>query len=679
MALVREQFPHAVREEKHIFIPMSDGIKLAARLWLPESAVEQPVPALLEYIPYRKNDGTALRDSIRHPYLAGHGYACVRVDLRGSGDSEGILYDEYLPQEQEDGLEVIAWLAAQPWCDGNVGMFGKSWGGFNSLQLAARRPPALKAIIAVCATDDRYDTDVHYIGGALLAYEMLPWASSMLVLNGTPPDPAVWGEQWHDLWLERLEKTPPHLEAWLTHQRRDRYWQHGSVCENYSDIECPVYAVTGWVDGYRAPVFRLLAGLNGPRKGLIGPWGHDYPTVASPGPAIGFLQEMLRWWDYWLKGKETGIMDESMLRVWLQESAPPDPNPETRAGRWVSEPSWPPPAGHIEPTRLYLNTPTLDQEAPLDQPPISLLGDQTHGTQFGTWAPYGDWGDYPLDQRADDAKGISATSEPLAAALEIVGFPTVTVKLAVDQPQAFVSARLCDVAPDGTSALVSYGVLNLTHRESHLDPTDVEPGKILDVTVELHPVAHQIKAGHRWRLTLSSTFWPVVWPSPRPVTLTLFPGSDTYLTLPVRPPRPAEERQLRPFERPEQTPYLPHEREVKAPRRREITVNSDEKSVTLIDTLAPVERIRFLEDGLEIEDRSQDTYFIREGDPRSARIESLRSSAFQRGAWAVRIETTSRMTADESSFYLMNRLNAYEGEALLFSKEWSRSIPRDFV
>ncbi len=354
---------------------MSDGCRLAAKIWLPENAESEPVPALLEYIPYRRGDGTAVGDSTRHAYFAGHGYASVRVDLRGSGDSDGVLLDEYLPQEQDDAVEVHAWLAAQPWCTGATGMFGISWGGFNSLQVAARRPPSLKAIVTICSTDDRYADDVHYMGGCLLGVEALSWAATMLAFNARPPDPAAVGERWRELWLERLDGSPPFIEAWLSHQLRDSYWKQGSVCEDYSAIECAVYAVGGWADPYRNTVLRLLEGLPGPRKGLIGPWSHNYPEDGVPGPAIGFLQEALRWWDHWLKGIDAGIMDEPMLRAWMQESAPPAAFYAERPGRWVAEPSWP--------------AEREQRSIPLELPAAELLGAQEHGLLAGDWCPYG--------------------------------------------------------------------------------------------------------------------------------------------------------------------------------------------------------------------------------------------------------------------------------------------------
>ena len=230
--------------------------------------------------------------------------------MRGSGDSEGVMLDEYLQQELEDAVSVITWLAQQPWCDGSVGMMGKSWGGFNSLQVAALQPPELKAIITVCSSDDRYADDVHYKGGCVLTTDMLGWSTTMLAWNARPPDPDVLGENWRKSWLERLEKTPLLVRQWLNHPHRDDYWKHGSIREDFSKVQCAVYAVGGWADPYSNAIPRMLSGLTCPRKALIGPWAHEYPQRALPGPQIGFVQECLRWWDYWLKNIENGIMEE---------------------------------------------------------------------------------------------------------------------------------------------------------------------------------------------------------------------------------------------------------------------------------------------------------------------------------------------------------------------------------
>lgn len=332
-------FPREVIKKEHVWIPMSDGAKLAATIWLPKDANENPVPAILEYLPYRKDDFTAIRDSARHPYFAGHGYASIRVDIRGSGNSDGILLDEYLKQEQDDALEVFDWICKQPWSTGSIGMIGKSWGGFNGLQIAARQHPALKAVITLCSTDDRFADDVHYRGGNILASDMLWWASTMLAYSARPQDPEVVGESWKENWLERLN-TPPYVNQWMSHQTRDDYWKHGSVCEDYSAINIPVFAVSGWQDGYTDTVFRLIENLPY-SKGLIGPWAHEYPEVATPEPAIGFLQECLRWWDQWLKGLDTGVKDDPKFITYIQESELPQVNYEERPGKWVAESEWP--------------------------------------------------------------------------------------------------------------------------------------------------------------------------------------------------------------------------------------------------------------------------------------------------------------------------------------------------
>jgi pimeloyl-ACP methyl ester carboxylesterase len=306
-----------VHVEENIWITLSDGCRLAARLWLPDGAARTPVPAVLEYIPYRKRDGTRARDEPMHGYFAAHGYAALRVDMRGSGESEGHLADEYLKQEQDDALEVIAWIARQAWCSGAVGIQGKSWGGFNGLQIAARRPPALKAVISTFSTDNRYTDDIHYMGGCLLN-DNLWWGSIMLAYQSRPIDPQIAGPEWRERWLRRIEELPFFPALWLAHQRYDAYWKHGSICEDFAAIECPVLAIGGWADAYTNAVPRLLEGLKVPRLGIIGPWGHIYPHDGVPGPAIGYLQEAVRWWDQWLKGRDTGIMNEPMWRTpWL--------------------------------------------------------------------------------------------------------------------------------------------------------------------------------------------------------------------------------------------------------------------------------------------------------------------------------------------------------------------------
>jgi hypothetical protein len=669
---VKTEFPRPIREIENTWIPMSDGARLAARIWLPVDAEDEPVPAILEYIPYRKNDGTTPRDAMQQPYFAGHGYAAVRVDLRGSGDSDGILFDEYLPQEQDDALEVLAWIAAQPWCTGDIGMIGISWGGFNSLQVAARRPPQLKAIITLCSTDDRYADDVHYMGGCLLANDQLTWASSMLVRNALPPDPRFVGERWREMWFERMERTPPFVEAWLTHQRRDAYWKQGSVCENYADITCPVYAVGGWADAYTNAVLRLLEGLPGPRKGLIGPWAHMYPELGVPGPAIGFLQEALRWWDYWLKGVDTGIMAEPMLRVWMQDSLEPDPNCSFWPGRWVAEPSWP--SAHITTQTYYLNPNTLNQAA-APETRLDYRGAQRAGLDGAVWCGHGLAADMPPDQRAEDGLSLAFTSAPLDEPMEILGFPEVSLTIAVDRPRALLAARLCDISPTGASTLISRGLLNLTHRDSHEQPTPLEPGKRYLVMVRLNAVAHALPAGHRWRVAVSPTYWPWAWPSPEAVTLSLFSGEASQLNLPVRPPR-SDDTALSPFEEPEGAPPLQVKQLRPSTRTYSVQYDVVENKYQLVDG-RDSGGSRQLANGLEYEYLNTNIYTIVEGDPLSAHIRCDRMMRVGQGDWQIRIETASTMTADKETFYVTNLLEAYEGRTRVFVKSWDFTVQRD--
>ncbi len=667
------QLPRKVREIENTFITLKDGTRLAARIWLPVDAEKNPVPAILEYLPYRKRDGTAERDQLTHPYFAGHGYACIRVDMRGAGESDGLLEDEYLPQEQADCLEVMRWIATQPWCTGKLGMIGISWGGFNGLQLAAMRPPELHAVISLCSTDDRYADDIHYMGGCLLN-DNLQWSSVMLAYMSRTPDKALLGDTWRDVWLNRLKNQPLLVGTWLKHQRRDAFWKHASICEDWSAITCPVYLVGGWADGYSNAIPRMLAHLKCPAKGLTGPWAHKYPHFAKPGPRIGFLQEALRWWDKWLKGIETGIMDEPQYRVWLEEPIAPKPFYETRPGRWVAEPSWPSP--NIKPRTYYLNAGgSLDDKA-AGESRIEGLTPQSLGENCGAWCGFGIGPEKPTDQRTDDGRSICFDSDPLAERLEIVGAPVVSLELAVDRPLAFVAVRLNEVTPDGTSARVSYGLINLTHRDSHEHPRPVVPGERIRVSVQLNDVAHAFAAGNRLRVALSTSYWPLVWPSPEPVTLSVFAGKSS-LILPSRKPRP-EDAKLRPFGDPESAEPLAKTYHRPAVGRRWV-----ERDIGAATTTYRIEEdmgnftIEHL--GLETDFVQSEAYRIKDDDPLSAEIDIRYTISIGRGDWRTRSETRTVMRADKTHFMLEGFLDAFEGDKKLVSRRWNERIPRDLV
>ena len=669
-----DEFPHAVRTIETAWIPMSDGTALAATIWLPEGAEDAPVPALLEYIPYRRRDMMAVRDSMHHPYFAGHGYASVRVDMRGSGDSGGILRDEYLPLEQQDGLEILRWLAAQPWCDGSVGMLGISWGGFNGLQMAALQPPELKAVIAVASTDDRYADDVHHMGGCLLG-DNLSWAAIMFAYNSLPPDPAIVGEQWREEWMSRLEANEPWLDIWLRHQRRDGYWRHGSICEDYSAVQCPVMLVSGWADGYSNAVFRMLENLKVPRKGLVGPWSHRYPHMGIPGPAIDFLHECTLWWDKWLKGIDNGIEHDPMLRVWMQDSVPPTANYVERPGRWVAEADWPSPniREHVLPVAPHR---ICNEDERAGDEVVSIQSPLAVGFFAGKWCSYGAGPDLAHDQRRDDGGALVFDGDPLREPLEILGAPCLDFEFSVDKPIAMVAARLSDVRENGEVTRVTYGLFNLTHRESNRRPASLEPGKRYRATIRLNEAAHSFPAGNRLRLSLSTSYWPLAWAPPEPVTLSVH-CAGTALRLPERAPREADGA-LRPLG--EATAARALERTMIEKENHDWRVFSDLATDML--TLHVVDdrgSFRLEENGLVVTSCTEEWYSCRGNDFLSLRGETWSIRELRREDWSIRTETRTVLTSTGEDFVLHGDLDAYEGGERVFCQSWNKRIPRDFV
>jgi hypothetical protein len=671
-----DSFPREVSVLENVLIPMGDGVRLATRIWLPSDARASPVPTILEILPYRQADRMRDRDEPMHGYFAGHGYASVRVDVRGTGDSEGVLQDEYHREEIADALEVIGWIRAQPWCTGEVGMMGISWGGFNALQVAAKRPEGLRAVVSVCASDDRYADDAHYMGGCLLN-ENLVWGSALFTLEALPPDPRVWGERWRDLWHERLEGATLFPERWLRHQHRDEYWKHGSVSEDYDAIACPVYAVGGWADAYTNSVPRLLERLRVPRKGLVGPWAHAYPHLATPGPAIGFLQELLRWWNHWLLGRENGIMEEPQYRVFMPEPVAPLRRERDVPGRWVAEAEWP--SKRIE-TRTYSLGAQGLEERESEAATFALASPLTTGAAAGSWCPFGSPDELPGDQGEDDLRSLLFDSQPLRERIEILGACELRLKLASDFPGGLIAVRIEDVFPDGVSARVSYALLNLTHRASHETPEPLVPGEVFEVALRLNDAAYAFLPGHRIRLALSTAYWPIAWPPPWRFTLTLHTRGSRLL-LPVRPPR-NEDTHLRPFEEPESAPKLVTT-ELQAPTTvKSVSSGASGEIVYRLSTeiagdgpaLTRIEDTRIEHGHSAVEEFS-----ITESEPLSAAAEILHDAVLRRDSWSTRVRTRTRMVSDSSDFHLEAELEGFEGDRRVYHRTWSVSIPRDRV
>ncbi|MBI1417871.1 MAG: CocE/NonD family hydrolase [Limimaricola sp.] len=671
MPTTRTTFPNKVKVIENIFIPLADGTRLAAKVWMPDAPGR--FPAILEYLPYRKRDGTRTRDQGMHAYLAGHGYVCVRLDIRGSGDSDGLIDDEYTVQEQLDGVEAIAWIAAQDWCDGQVAMIGISWGGFNGLQIAARQPPALKTIITVGSTDDRYATDIHWVGGCL-SKDNFDWAATMMAHNDLPPDPAIVGERWREMWQARMEHQYPWIIHWMRHQRRDDYWKQGSVCEDFSKITIPVYAVSGWADNYSESVPRLLAGLSGPRLGLVGPWAHSFPYDAAVKPDIGWLQEVLRWCDHWMKGRATGIMDEPMYRVWMQDSVPPQTCYLERPGRWVGEDSWPSP--RIEMRQMSLNPHGTLGGAP-GTGKAAICSPLWVGAGAGEVGRYGEDAEWAGDQREDDGGSLVFVTEPLTEAVEILGAPLIKLTFSSDKPQALVAARLNDVMPDGRSTRVGIGLLNLTHRDSHEHATALEPGKTYTATVEMDDIAHHFPAGHRIAVSLSTTYWPIAWPSPELATLTVHLGAS-HLVLPVRPPR-AEDAALREFDPSEEaqdTPSISHPSPELHPRRVVRDLLSGKITVDF-------PRWTYVKEMPDISQTHASTgvarFEIIDGDPLSAVTYTDNKVEIRRPDATITHHSKGSMSCDATHFIIDMELVLHEDGKQVFAKSWHERIPREMV
>jgi putative CocE/NonD family hydrolase len=655
--------PGPVRIIENAWIPMHDGIRLSARIWLPATG---RAPVVLEYIPYRKRDLYRHHDNNWGPALAKYGIGYARVDARGSGDSEGVLVDEYLQTELQDGTEIIAWLAAQDFSTGAVGMRGISWGGINTLQVAAMSPPALKAIMPMCCTDTRYTDDAHYIGGAL-GFTNFQWATQFKLVMAQPPDPAIVGPAWRKMWQQRLEATPEIIATWVSHQHNDAYWQRGSVSNNYAGIKCPVFIVDGWTDTYVNTVFRILEHVKTPVRALVGPWAHNYPEGGTPGPALDWIHEEVRWWSHWLRGEPTGIMDEPLLRSFMPSATASNAVGPNLPGNWVSEARWPSP--HIAPHRLHFDHGRLS--AVPGKGHITYLADKVVGLQKPEWLPFPPEG-LPGEQTPDDRKSLVFDSDVLQADIDILGHAVAHMRVAADRPVSQLALRLCEVDPDGKSWLITYGLLNLTQRHSNVSPTPLVPGQFYDVAVELSAIAYRFKKGTRIRLAVSESLWPLVWPSPQVVTLTV-DLAGCRLDLPQRTP-PAHEV---PFDVPELPPGA-----AKTPGRMPLVVQGpNAEGVITIRQSPPSGSFTLPDTGTTLLGMAalDEVLTVREGHPNAGLWQLASEGGFKRGDWDCRVHATCRFTSTETSFVVEEGLEAFEHKRSVFKRAKTSVIPRSLV
>lgn len=639
-------------------IPMQDGTVLRGRLWLPKGPQHRPAPAVLEYIPYRTRDAYSAADDHWGGVLAARGIAFARIDIRGSGDSDGLLRDEYLALEQDDAVEIIAWLAAQPWCNGKVGMRGISWGGFSTVQTAMRRPRALKAIMPMACSDRRFTDDAHWVGGAL-GLTNLKWGVNFKAVMAGPPDPEVVGPKWAAMWQERLEASPPIIARWTEHGREDGYWRHGSLHFDYAAITCPTYVVGGWADAYVHSVPLMLAGLRCPRKALVGPWGHTYPWAGGPGPALDWEREEVRWWCHWLRGEATGIMDEPSLRFYLPDTVPAESAPGATPGHWAAEAAWSSP--RIKPRTYFLTNVGLS-------PVTGKAGKREHrshnlvGLDTPEWVPFGQQ-EMAGDQREDDARSLTWDLPPLPADVQVLGVPRVKLRVAADKPAAQLAVRLMKVKPDGSSWRLGYALLDLAAREGFDKSVPMVPGTFVDVTLDLGFVAQRLKAGEGLRLAVSEGLWPLVWPSPEPVTLTVDSAACT-LDLPVRLPPAAE-------------PVMPVADVAIPPIAGDVKVTTVVEGETVTVTGTWPDQERPCANGTVLSGYGPNTVAaITRDKPGSAHWSGERISRYKRGAWNCALRTSFDVTAAPGGWLVEERIEAWRDDKPVFERTHRMTVKR---
>lgn len=671
--------PAATRTPKIIeteWIGMPDGAKLAARIILPEDAEQRPVGAVFEYYPYRRRDWFREQDNKWGRQLAARGFALVRVDIRGSGDSDGIIEGEYLQPEQSDAVSVIQWIASQPWCNGSVGMRGASWGAFSALHAAWAAPKELKAIISVCGSENRYLEDSHYLGGAVMIDNFI-WGTMFDLVAIGPPDPEVVGSRWREMWQQRLNSAGPNANRWLHHQYEDAFWKFATYTQNdYERINCPIYIVDGLTDPYVNQVPRLLSRMRCPRKAIVGPWGHAYPD-GKPGPSLDWILEETRWWDRWLNGRENGIMQEPTLRAFVAHAAPAQQYPQDTPGHWISEQSWP--SAAVTPKTYYVSATGLTDH-PVRGPILPYKSRQTVGLKTVWWVPTIMEQELPQEQSDDDKLSLVFDSPVLGAPLEILGNPIARLRVRADAPVAKVVVRLTELDASGKSWLVSYGVLNLTHRMGHEHPALLAPGEDYDVEIPLYFTARRFAKGSRIRVAISEGLWPLLWPSPTAVTLGITPGAS-QIQLPIRNAPHSEDHgpPIPQLARPTAA-EPPAEAKGGANGLRTEIQGPEERRTVRITQDDPYGRQHLQDINLDIDVfHIKIDHRITEGDPTSAMWSGEVSCSWNRSGWNVEIHSSFELRSTASDFELRESIKAVVNEEVALEKVWSDRIKRQFV
>lgn len=656
---------HAVEETEHLWVPMPDGTRLAARLWRPAGGARHP--AILEIIPYRKRDMVRARDERNHPVFAEHGYASLRIDMRGSGDSEGLMVDMYGEDELADTRHAIEWIARQPWCDGRVGIFGTSWGGTAALQASVDAPKSLKAAIAVCATHDRYEDDIHHKGGCLIT-DTIEWGATLPAILASPPDAATVGPGWRETWRARLEALAFPLETWIREEARGSYWRRGSVRHRTEALTIPIFCVGGWSDRYSNSVMSLVDARPNLVWGLVGPWGHHYPDVGHPGPAVPFQQIALDWWNHWLKRNGTGDLGWPRLRLWLREFDPPENVIETRAGRWIvtgaSASEAIPYVLHLARGHLSLRPGSVKEDTVPD--------DLRVGEAAGDTGYFGRFGGLPLDQAADDARSLVFETAPLEEDLILLGAPELKLHVRTGKRQAQLAVRLCDVAPDGVSCRIGLALRNLA-LDANFDAPAEPTNDARDVTIRFPTIAYRVRAGQRLRLAISSSYWPMAWPSPDSGEIRISHGrlSVPLLAGPIRP----HERTAAPVR---DVPRNPRHKQIAAPPlERHSSVDPNGRLVS--GWRQPYTSLQLDETASIFGYASAAHHSIAVDAPLSAMSQFTHRLRFERPDGTAEIICTARVTCDAAQYHVVGEATASWNDSIVFETTWNSLLHRVYT
>ena len=656
---------------QEVWIPMEDGVRLAADIYMPpRRTAGGRYPVLLEYLPYRKDESRA-RNFALYSYFLDQGYAVARVDIRGTGNSEGVTIPyEYSDIELDDGELVIDWLSRQKWSTGSVGMFGISWGGFNSIQMAMRNPPALKAFVAVMATEYLYQEDVHYMDGIV---HVDSWMMSHDLYNAMPGAPHFILDE---TWEENRFNQKPSVYAYLRQQRDGEFWDRASARGQYQKIKVPGFHIGGWYDGYRNSLPRMLQHVDAPVKAMIGPWDHYFPHNAWPKPQVEWRREATRWFDQFLKGKDTGILDEPKFAVYVRHYHPPHPNLQQIPGAWRWEEGWP--IKRSEAQSWYLQSDhSLSQEH--SQGAVHALEYKPSvGLEGG--GPTMWWGSIPPDQQPMDDHSLVYESEPLDQAFEILGRPTVNLNVSTDATRANWVVRVSDVAPDGSVTQVAGAAFNGTHRHSARDPEDIVPNSVFPLKIDLHFTSWVFQKGHRLRVAVSNGMWPMLWPTPVLHTSALAIGGmeGGRIELPVVPTSTSTTRPN--FFKPHPDPTLPGFKSLDTGNITgyaaitEIKLDSVTGEAYGVATNSGATQYpwgieRFEE---EIEHRTSDT------NPSKTRTQGRYALIQELKTRTIRFEQDVTFASDSDNFRLkFDRRVLVNGE-LYKAKSWDEVIPRDY-